>query len=414
MNAFIYYRNPKAALEVIHGEKLVRHQVRNLLETGADKIGICCEKGSEFDAICAEFAGNAQIIAVSSECDLGTGGYLYIASQLFDSGYIYIDGSSYFEIAFSRFEKFHEEHEGALTVFLQNAIDETAPAFGISESGKVTRIDFGGGEGYFRSPTRFKGIAYVGETLASTFVGDPEPLDLMTEIIHPTFATGNCYGYRSTEFVEDVYANPRLEELVEKGLPAQRRLDRKQKCIFLDRDGVLNVFGPFVVEPSILKLKDDVVEAVKLINESGYLAVVTTNQPVIAFGETDLLTLEQVHFKLHSLLNKEGAILDDLYFCPHFPYARGEHSNMDFVKVCDCRKPGTGMLKKAAERYNIDFGSSWMVGDTTQDVQTGINAGVKTVLVTTGDPNPRKKFGDAKPDYICENLLDAVKNVILK
>jgi D,D-heptose 1,7-bisphosphate phosphatase len=334
-----------------------------------------------------------------------------LARSLFESEFLYIDGKSYFEIDFARLEKQHKEFDCALTVLIQNAINDD-PAFSLDASGKVINIDFGGGEGYYRSPSRFMGVAYIGETLAETFEGPAEPLDLMKEIVHPTFATGDCRGYRSTEYIEDVHRISKIEKDLENGLPSQRKLDHKQKCIFLDRDGVLNVFGPYVVEPGILKIKEDAAEAVRLINESGYLAIVATNQPIIAFGESDLITLEQVHFKLHHLLNQEGAILDDLYFCPHFPEARGKKCNMDYIKACDCRKPGTGMLMRAAEKYNIDLSASWMIGDTTQDVQTGINAGTKTVLITTGDPNPYKKFGDAKPDRVFDSLLEAVKAIL--
>ena len=87
---------------------------------------------------------------------------------------------------------------------------------------------------------------------------------------------------------------------------------------------------------------------------------------------------------------------------------------MEYVKPCTCRKPGIGLLEKARDRYNIDFSSSWMIGDTTQDVQTGINAGVKTILVKGGDPDPYKKYGGAQPNFVCEDVLDAVKNIILK
>lgn len=414
MNVFIYYQNPLDALVEIAGEALIKHQIRSLLDSGATKIGIGYTAGPEVERISKELEGFDQVTIVAVDGDLGSGGHLFSASELFQEEFIYIDGRNYFEIDLPRFEAFHHSNDAILTVLVRNALGEDEPAIKLNPEGKVIEIDFGKGEDYFRSPTRFGGVVFVSNALMRTLLGEPEPLDLFTEIIHPTFTTGDCFGYRSTEYIEDVHAFSKLEMDLANGLPAQRKLSNKQKCIFLDRDGVLNYFGPYVVEPSILKVKECAAEAVRLINESGYLAIVITNQPIVAFGQTDLPTLEQVHFKLHHILNQGGAVLDDLFFCPHYPSAHGDNPSMEYVKPCTCRKPGIGLLEKARDRYNVDFSSSWMIGDTTQDVQTGINAGVKTILVKGGDPDPYKKYGDAQPDFVCEDVLDAVKNIILK
>lgn len=414
MNVFIFYQNTLDALVEIAGETLIKRQIRSLLDSGANKIGIGCKAGPEIERLSQELEEFNQVTIVAVDADLGSGGHLFSAAELFQEEFIYIDGRNYFEIDLPRFETFHHKHDAILTILVRNALGEDEPAIKLNPQGKVIEIDFEKGEDYFRSPARFGGVMFVSETLMQTFLCDAEPLDLFTEIIHPTFTTGDCYGYHSTEYIEDVHAFSKLEKDLSVGLPAQRKLSNKQKCIFLDRDGVLNYFGPYVVEPSILKVKECAAEAIRLINESGYLAIVITNQPIVAFGETDLLTLEQVHFKLHHILNQGGAVLDDLFFCPHYPSVNTEHPNMEYVKPCSCRKPGIGMLEKARERYNIDFASSWMIGDTAQDVQTGINAGVKTILVKGGNPEPFKKYGDARPDYVCEDVLDAVKNVILK
>lgn len=130
---------------------------------------------------------------------------------------------------------------------------------------------------------------------------------------------------------------------------------------------------------------DGVSEAIKKINASGYLAIVVTNQPVIARGEVTFQELEEIHNKMETLLGKEGAYLDAIYYCPHHPHKGYEGERPELKIECDCRKPKPGMLLKAAEDYNIDLSQSWMIGDGENDVKAGINAGCKTVLLSNSD-----------------------------
>ena len=127
--------------------------------------------------------------------------------------------------------------------------------------------------------------------------------------------------------------------------------------------------------------------AIRKINEGGYLAIVVTNQPVIARGEVSLEELEEIHNKMETLLGKEGAYLDAIYYCPHHPHKGYEGERPELKIDCDCRKPKPGMLLKAAEDFNIDLSQSWMIGDGENDVKAGINAGCKTVLLSDNDEN---------------------------
>jgi len=126
-------------------------------------------------------------------------------------------------------------------------------------------------------------------------------------------------------------------------------------------------------------------EAIKKINASGYLAIVVTNQPVIARGEVMVPQLQEIHNKMETLLGYKGAYVDAIYYCPHHPHKgyAGEISELKFD--CDCRKPKPGMLLQAAKDFNIDLSQSWMIGDGENDVKAGIAAGCKTVLVGSGE-----------------------------
>ena len=152
-------------------------------------------------------------------------------------------------------------------------------------------------------------------------------------------------------------------------------------------------------------------EAVRLINGSGRLGIVVTNQPVVARGLCEMEDVERIHRKMATLFGREGVYLDDVFFCPHHPDKGYPEENPAYKIPCECRKPKIGMILEAAEKYHIDLSQSWMVGDTTMDIQTGINAGMRTALVLTGEAGGDKKY-DVKPDLVCRDVLEAVKMIL--
>lgn len=169
------------------------------------------------------------------------------------------------------------------------------------------------------------------------------------------------------------------------GVVAAKNLAHPQKAIFLDRDGTINKYVGFLRDIDEFELIPGVTEAIRKINNSGYLAIVVTNQPVIARGEVTVPELQLIHNKMETLLGAEGAYLDALYYCPHHPH-KGYKGEIPELKIdCDCRKPKPGMLVKAAEDFNIDLSASWMIGDGENDVKAGIAAGCKAALIGEGE-----------------------------
>ena len=184
-----------------------------------------------------------------------------------------------------------------------------------------------------------------------------------------------------------------------------------QKCVFIDRDGTVNAERGLISRPEDFELLPTSADAIRMLNTSGFLAVVVTNQPVVARGLCSIEDVDEIHRKMATLLGQEGAYLDAVYFCPHHP-DRGYPEENPLYKVdCDCRKPGIGMIRRAMEEFNISPEMSWMIGDTTRDVQTGKNAGLKTVLVRTGSAGRDGDF-NAVPDMVCEDLADAVQRIL--
>jgi histidinol-phosphate phosphatase family protein len=136
-----------------------------------------------------------------------------------------------------------------------------------------------------------------------------------------------------------------------------------------------------------------------------------TNQPVVARNLCDEAAIRQIHNKLETLIAGEGAYLDSIYYCPHHPDRGYPGENPDFKIDCECRKPKTGMIEKAAMNFNVDLEASWLIGDTTTDLQTGRNAGMRTILLRTGKGGKDGKF-DCAPDFTFDNLEGAVDFIL--
>ena len=177
----------------------------------------------------------------------------------------------------------------------------------------------------------------------------------------------------------------------------------KNKAIFLDRDGVINKEVGYLSSPDKFDFIDGTIEALKTLKQKGFLLIIITNQAGIARGYYSVENLSNIHKKMNDILQQNDIILDGIYYCPHHP---------DFTGSCDCRKPKPGMMFKAKDKFNIDMKNSFMVGDTLNDIKTGLNANCKTVLVLTGyGAEEQKKIGNIKPDLIFKNLLEFAKKI---
>lgn len=258
---------------------------------------------------------------------------------------------------------------------------------------------------YILSPEIFKYIPY------------DKPLDFGKDIFPLLLKSGETIrAYKSAEYIKDIGTANRLERVnsdFKSGKAGRFSKENKRPAIFIDRDGTLINDIELLCNPDDLELLPHTASAIKKINNSNFLSFLITNQPVIARNLCNISVLTQIHKKLETLLGREGAYLNDIYFCPHHPDRGYPEENPDFKIDCRCRKPETGMIDRALSDYNIDVGSSWFIGDTTVDVQTGINAGMKTILVKTGKSGQDKKF-KVFPDFVFNNVADAVDFILSK
>ena len=215
----------------------------------------------------------------------------------------------------------------------------------------------------------------------------PDKIDLDRDVLKPGISSGRIFAYDTPEYIKDMGTPDRYYEVekdIQSGKVKARNLSQKQKAIFLDRDGVINKHLGFLRKSEEFELIPGVAEAIKAINKSGYLAVVITNQPVIARGECTWEELQQIHDKMETLLGKEGAFLDGLYICPHHKDKGFEGERPEYKFDCSCRKPKPGLLLQAAQDFNIDLSQSYMIGDSPTDIEAGQNAACKeSILIET-------------------------------
>jgi D-glycero-D-manno-heptose 1,7-bisphosphate phosphatase len=186
----------------------------------------------------------------------------------------------------------------------------------------------------------------------------------------------------------------------------------ERRAVFIDRDGTISEEVGYVNHPSRYKVFPFAAAAVRALNEAGWLAVLVTNQAGVARGYFKEELIGEVHKVLASELERGGARLDAVYYCPHHPSVGEPPYRFD----CDCRKPRPGLLKRAAQELGLDLSRCWMVGDRYSDTELARNAGARSAFVLTGYGRGELEYqSDAwphRPDLVAENLLEAVKTIV--
>ena len=339
------------------------------------------------------------------EQPLGNAGALFELRDKLTEDFLLLNADAVFDVDFNRFVQFHRSHGGLVTLF-------THPNSHPYDSGLIVANAQGAVEQWLAKedprPEFYRNRVNAGLHVLSPKLLENRPdtpkVDLDRQVLKPLAGTGTMFVYDSPEYVKDMGTPDRYESVCRdyaRGTVQAKNLKNPQKAIFLDRDGTINRLVGFLRRPEEFELLPDAAEAIHRINGSGYLAIVITNQPVIARGEVTWQELRQIHDKMETLLGREGAYVDGLYFCPHHPH-KGYDGEIPELKIdCDCRKPKPGMLLQAAQDFNIDLKQSWMIGDSENDILAGRAAGCATLRLTPdGGENT------------APTLLDAVEQIL--
>jgi len=154
----------------------------------------------------------------------------------------------------------------------------------------------------------------------------------------------------------------------------------KRAAVFLDRDGTLIEFKNYLRSLEETKLLPHAAEGLRILRDAGYLLVVITNQSGVARGYFTEEFVKETNNKIAELFVEQGVSIDAFYYCPHHP----DYGIEPYRQDCACRKPKTGMIRKAVSDFCIDLSESWVIGDNVPDIRMAINANIKSALVKTG------------------------------
>ncbi len=353
---------------------------------------------------------------IIEEVPMGTSGAIKQNEHIFNDRFMVLYGDTIFDIDLKRMIEFDSLRKpvGTLLVHPNDHPDdsdlvEIDSQFNIVQfhskphpEGKYFR-NLVNAALYILSPEIFK---YIPSNQKSDFGKDIFPVILQN--------AGSLNAYPTSEYIKDMGTPERLKKVSDdliSGKIARLNVGNKRKAIFLDRDGVINEEKGNLFRIDDFVLIPGVTEAIKKINQSEYLAIIVTNQPVIAKGFCSEKELRKIHDKMEYQLGQQGAFIDAIYYCPHHP-ERGFANEIPSLKFnCECRKPKTGMITSAKTDLNIDLTGSFIIGDSTTDIQTGINAGLNTILVRSGYGGSDGKYL-AEANLVFESLLQAVDHIL--
>ena len=335
---------------------------------------------------------------------LGTAGALYFLKDEITEDFLLLCGDLIFDIDIERFYCAHKKFGAVATLFTHpNSHPYDSGIIVADGNGKVTNWLHKEDERLWYRNRVNAGLHFLSPAIFKKFT-QLKKCDLDRDILKPLISENGLFVYDSPEYVKDMGTPDRYYAVgqdIKSGKVQAKNLSRKQKAVFLDMDGTINEYVGFLKSVEEFKLLDGVAEAVKKINDSGYLAIIITNQPVIARGEVSFEQLSEIHNKMETLLGAEGAYLDAIYFCPHHPHKGYEGERAEYKTDCSCRKPKPGLILQAANDFNIDLSKSFMIGDTENDVLCGKNAGCLTAAIGACD----------KADISGKNLLDCVTKI---
>jgi histidinol-phosphate phosphatase family protein len=350
---------------------------------------------------------------------LGTAGAVVAAFDLLSENFLVAYADVLMDIDLMRFWDFHAAQGADVTLFCHpNDHPADSDLVDVDEIGRIRRFfPYPHPENLAVRNLVNAALYCIRKSSLAPWRSHKGPLDFAKGLFPSMLeCDARMYGYLSREYIKDIGTPERLRRVerdLESGLVASLRMDRSTPAVFFDRDGVVNVERGHIVSEGEVELYPAVTEALKLLKGAGYVCVVVTNQPVVARGECTMETLRKIHGRIDMLLGQDGAYFDAWYCCPHHP-DRGFTGEVENLKIaCNCRKPATGMLEQCRKDLNIDLKSSWLIGDQTRDIQMAKNAGLSSILVTTGFAGSDRKY-DAQPHYVAEDCLSAARLICSK
>lgn len=395
---------PKAMIPVC-GKPIIEHEVELCKRYGfTDFLFIIGYMGDQISS----FFGDGSKWGVNIEyyqetLPLGTAGALgYLKDELMEDFFVFY-GDTIVDFDMPAMLKYHQKKNADATLFLHpNDHPYDSDIVELDAEGKVLKFDNKPHPEEFVSKNIVNAALFIFSPKILTQIEAGIKSHIEKHVLPRCLEAGmNLYGYVSPEYIKDMGTPDRYEAVCqdfESGKVARLNKKNPRPAIFLDRDGTINEEVNLLNKPEQLKLIEGAADAIRLINKSDYLAIIVTNQPVIARNLCSIEELEYIHATLETMLGKERAYVNAIYYCPHHPDKGYPEERPEYKIDCECRKPKPGMLLQAAQDWNIDLSKSYMIGDSDRDLKVGQNAGCKdSIVIKTNEPNA---------------LLDAIKEII--
>ncbi len=311
---------------------------------------------------------------------LGTAGsFYYLKKYIKNEDFVLVNGDIIFDIDLNKAVNFHVKHKADVTLLTHpNNHPFDSSLIITDENNRVINwLNTEDERTYYHN--RVNSGVHILNSKVLDLVSEPVKVNFDRDILKANINSLKIYAYDTPEYIKDMGTPERYYMVCDdqnNGKIEAKNLKNKQKAFFIDRDGTINKYVGFLRNIDDFELLDGVISGIKKINDSGYLAIVVTNQPVIARGEVTFEELDMIHKKMETLLGQGGAYIDGLYYCPHHP-DKGFEGEIKELKIkCNCRKPNTGLVEIAAKDFNIDISSSYIIGDSDNDKKLAENLNI--------------------------------------
>ena len=410
---------PKPLVDIC-GLPLLERQLLLVKQYGFEEVLVLVNhKAGQIEESCASRQSqDIRIKCIDDGHPRGTAGATLAVFDSLADEFLVLYGDTMLEVDLERFHSFHASvPDAAATLFLHpNDHPYDSDLVDVDDSGNVTGFfPYPREDGHYFPNLVNAALYWIRKNALVPWSRAEGTLDFVKDLFPSMLGRGTrILGYKSSEYVKDCGTPDRLDRVRNDFLSGRIRrssLKVPQPAVFMDRDGTINREVDHLCSPDQFEVLPGVEAAIKRLNASDFRCCVVTNQPVIARGECSLAALRQIHNKMETLLGRRGAFVDRIYYCPHHPDKGFPGEVAEFKFDCQCRKPKTGMIDQAVKELNILREGSWMIGDSSLDIETARRAGLRSILVETGYAGLDNR-ASALPDATVPDLEAAVAHIL--
>lgn len=414
--ASILNGKPKPLVE-INGTPLLKHILDYVASYGINNVVILVNyEAKQIENFVIDYTKSSTmtIRCVDDGEPQGTAGAIIKNIDFLEDEFFVIYGDTYSDINLKMLYEAHRKRilSDCTVVVHPNDHPQDSDILIVDDSNRVIAIDaYPHPHNVYLPNLVNAALCYTKKSMFEGVIPNCIPYDIAKNLLRDQCSSKRIYAYNTYEYIKDCGTPERVRKVerdIISGKVQSLNKNAKHSVVFLDRDGTINKEVSHLKTLNDFELLPNVSKAIGVLNKSGKLTCVVTNQPVIARGECDVNTLKSIHNKMETILGDEGAYIDRIIFCPHHPDSGYENEVADLKVKCDCRKPSLGMFHNVSEEFNILISQSWMIGDTTTDIMFAKNAGLKSILLKTGYAGLDYKY-PVTADYHFDSLLDAAQ-----